>query len=243
MEIFICLAILWILWLVAAKRWRRWLLQPLAILVVGYFIVVSPFGVWLLNWGLTAQLPADTGTPVDAIAILGRGPTLRLGRVTVAWQQWQEERASSIFASGMMDAQEIVNDLQAIGVPASALSGETCSQSTQENALFSAALLRPRNVQDILLITDPPHMWRSLLVFRSVGFNVIPSISSFDFEQLPIRRQVKSFLREYLALLDYALTGKLQMRPSAELDNPPPEVRQKLIDWNCQVEPRVISSG
>lgn len=235
MEVLICLAIVWLLWIVSPKRWRQRLIQPLAMSLIGFVFITSPVFINLLTWGLTAALPTDLGDRTDTIVVLGRGPSSRAERLIVAWQLWQAQRASSIFASGMMDAQPMVNYLQDNGVPTSSLAGEECSQTTAENAIFASAILYPQGVKSILLVTDPLHMWRSFLVFRSVGFTVVPSATTLKSQQLPATQQLINIIREYLGMINYALTGKFRERSTEELHDPLSEVMRKIADWNCTV--------
>jgi len=234
MELLICLAILWFLWLFSSKSWRR-LIQTLAMVIITILVVTSPAFLSLLTWGLTAKLPLDSGERVDAIVILGRGSSLRPDRTAAALQLWQAKRASHIFVSGMMDAIPIVEDLQGDGIPISALAGEECSQSTEENALFSAALLHSQGVQDILLVTDSLHMQRSLLVFGSFGFKATPYPIAINSETLPKTQWLSALVREYLGIVIYTLTGKFQKRSAGVLNTPSPEVLQKISRWNCKI--------
>jgi len=113
----------------------------------------------------------------------------------------------------------MVQLLEARGIPNRVLDGESCSLTTQENALFTAAILHPQGIQRILLITDPPHMMRALLTFRANGFTVIPYTS-----QIPHRWdfKAKAFLdlREYIGLVSYALRGLFLPQRSLALNSP-----------------------
>ncbi|MGF1497972.1 MAG: YdcF family protein [Elainellaceae cyanobacterium] len=242
MEALICLAILWVLWLISSKSWRRRLIQPLAAVVIGILVITSPIFVSLLTWGLTAKLPPTSSDRADAIVVLGRGPNSRPERAAAAWQLWQDERAPRIFISGMMDAEPMVQSLEENGVPISALSGEECSQSTEENAMFASAVLRPQGIEDILLVTDSPHMWRSLLVFRSAGFNVIPHAVALGSPTVPKRQQLEILGREYSGMISYALTGKFRERSPEELYGPSSLVVRKISHWGCQI-PRQDSNS
>lgn len=154
--------------------------------------------------GLVLFLPSDPGTPADAIVILGRGSEFSPSRIELATQLWQANRAPIIFGSGNWDANQFFIQLMQQGIPETALGGEGCSQTTPENALFSAAILQLRSVEKILLVTDGPHMWRSMLDFQDQGFSVIPKISAFP---TAIGFIDKSFLvfREYLFLITSGL--------------------------------------
>jgi uncharacterized SAM-binding protein YcdF (DUF218 family) len=64
--------------------------------------------------------------------------------------------------------------LQDLGVPASALLLEGSSRNTEQNARYSAALLRQQGVQRVLLVTSALHMPRALRHFEAQGLQVVP---------------------------------------------------------------------
>jgi uncharacterized SAM-binding protein YcdF (DUF218 family) len=234
MEFLIVFAVLWLLWLISPKSRRRWLGLAAAV-IAAILIVTSSAFVALLLWGLTVRLPVDPGTRVDAIVVLGRGEAFRLERMAATLDLWQTQRAPRIFTSGMMDAEAMIQEFQASKVPITALAGEECSETTEENAVFSSAILYPEGVRSILLVTDSSHLWRSVLVFQSLGFQVIPHSTTLNLKTQNRLQQLKILLREYAALIQYAWTGKFQLRPPETLTTPPPEVRQRIAEWNCKV--------
>lgn len=196
-------------------RWRRRISGLGATLLCVYLLTLSPTMVKIGNRALVSFLPSDSGAPADAIVVLGRGTAMRRERVDVSARLWEAQRAPLIFASGWGDAKQIADLLKQEGVPAQAIDGEPCSRTTEENARFTAAILQPQNVHRILLVTDPPHMLRSLLTFQSLGFEVVPHTNP-----LPRRlnTKTKAFLvfREYLGLVGYGLRGRfLPREPSA----------------------------
>lgn len=207
----------------------------MAAVFIAIVVFTSPTFTSLLVQGLTAGVPADSGEAVDAIVVLGRGSRQRDNRMAAVWDLWQKKRAPRIFASGMLDAEEMVSDLQSSGVPSSFLSGEECSQSTEENALFSSALLQEYGVKSILLVTDEPHIWRSSLVFQSVGFNVVPHAVPLNSQPLTRLQRLQIAAREYVGVAAHALSGKHRQRSETALAAPPPEVRQKIAQWNCKI--------
>jgi uncharacterized SAM-binding protein YcdF (DUF218 family) len=202
--------------------------------ITAMLVVISPVGIRIGLWGLTSLIPPDSGEPADAIVVLGRGADLRQHRIAEVWKLWQSNRAPKIFASGMSDARQMVRSLEEMGVPEQRLGGEECSQSTQENALFTSALLRSQGIKRIVLVTDSPHMLRSLLTFRSFGFHVIPHPSPQP-TQYPLPDKIGNLLREYVGLAMYALTGQFNPHPTDVLNHPPTEVTQKIRDWVCRV--------
>jgi uncharacterized SAM-binding protein YcdF (DUF218 family) len=52
---------------------------------------------------------------------------------------------------------------------------EDRSRDTYENATFSAEILRRENIRKIFLVTSASHMRRSVVTFRTLGFEVIPA--------------------------------------------------------------------
>lgn len=234
-EFLILLTLIGIAWLISPRRWQRRVIQPVLIGVLIYGIATSPIAANLALKGLTFSLPQDSGSSVDAIVVLGRGDSLRPERIARVKQLWADGRASQVFASGMLDAQPIVEHLKEMGVPGQVLKGESCSQTTEENALYTSAILRPQKVQKILLLTDPPHMLRSFFLFRGFGFAVLPYFSPLP-PQWSSHEQVMFIFREYLALAKYALTGRFKERANFEVNNPPSDVLEKFSDWNCKIE-------
>ena len=152
---------------------------------------------------------------------MGRGGgAFSTDRTNLAKDLWEKKRAPLIFASGIDDAPSMVSQLQDKGVPRQALDGENCSLTTAENALFSAAVLQPRGIKKIILVTDYPHMWRSLLVFRANGFEVIPRSTPLP-SYLGTQASFILKLSEYGGLLTYTFRGILSSTPAeAELDSP-----------------------
>ncbi len=221
--------------MVSSRRWRRKFVIPLAVISILFIFITSPFGIALANWGLTSSLPPDSGEPVDEIVVLGRGEGLRNRRVELLEGLWKVKRSPRMFISGMLDAQPMVEQLEQNGVTRQSLDGESCSRTTQENAQFSAAILRPQGVQKILLVTDPPHMLRSLLLFRSFGFTVLPYMSPLP-PQLGIRDQIFILAREYIGLAYYSMTGRFNQKIDYREKSPPDDVLKKITAWNCRIQ-------
>lgn len=192
---------------------RQWSGFMTACLLV-YLLIFTPKAIAIGNRFLVKQVPTDSGNIADAIVILGRGDDLRQERVNAAAQLWKEHRAPLLFASGKGDALEMAQLFKAQGIPQSAVDGEPCSRTTEENAQFTAEQLQPRHVQRIILVTDPPHMLRSLLTYESYGFKVIPHPN-----RLPatLSNEKKGLLvfREYFGLVSYEIKGRFSNRSEA----------------------------
>ncbi|HEY9643928.1 MAG TPA: YdcF family protein, partial [Coleofasciculaceae cyanobacterium] len=186
------------------RRVLRLLLGGFALL---YLLLLFPPTISFAETALIDQIPQDSGQPADAIVILGRGNALTPSRVEVAAQLWDAHRAPLIFVSGAGDAPVIVQQLQDKGIPRQALGAEECSRTTYENAKFTAAALKPQGIKRILLVTDAPHMLRSLLTFQNVGFTVTP-IPSSTLSGIGRGDRTKIVLHEYGGLLSYSLMGR-----------------------------------
>ena len=107
---------------------------------------------------------------------------------------------------------EIMRDaLVEEGVPREKIWLEGDSDSTQENAAFSAKLLLPRGIRRIVLVTEAYHMLRAERDFRREGFEVDPSPCAYrsaEFDRrwvgwIPNARAItinENTLHEWLAL-------------------------------------------
>lgn len=164
-------------------------------------------------------LPTNSSTAAQAIVILGRGPSQWENKINLTAELWQAKKAPKIFVSGRTEAGETIKLLEEKGIPTQVIDGENCSISTSENAAFTAAILKPQGIERIILITDAPHMWRSLFIFRDNGFTVIPYPSKLSNKWNLYKKAVLT-LRESIYLVGYALNKLFYQQPSAKLNNP-----------------------
>lgn len=207
-------------WVIKRIRWKRQVNRIKILLGILGFTVVLLALFFVLDKALLRLLPSDFAAEADAIVVLGRGPLFNETRIERTTALWQAKQAPMIFVSGRGDSVEIIKELEAQGIPETALDGENCSLTTQENAAFTAAILQPRGIRRIVLITDWPHMWRSLLVFRAYGFKVISQTSEIPFYFGGLRARFFLRLREYTALASYGLRGWYFPYRSPKLNNP-----------------------
>jgi uncharacterized SAM-binding protein YcdF (DUF218 family) len=96
--------------------------------------------------------------------------------------------------------------LQDFGVPPSATLLEDASRNTRENATMTAALLRQRGIDKILLVTSALHMERARRYFVVEGLSVEPAPT--DFEAVPEVEGVLRFLPDAESLLGSARAFK-----------------------------------
>ena len=234
------LVIIAVPWLFRSRRWKRYLSRPVTIVLLLYCISTSPPIAFLAVRGLVSFLPPDSGATADAIVVLSRGK-FGYSRYEVATRLWQANRAPKIFPTGKGDFWQIRQRLKDKGIPPKIINRkimidkQPCARTTEEEAEFTAAILGVKDIKNIILITDPPHMLRSFLTFRRFGFTVIPHPSPLPHNLTSVTVSFLAF-REYLGLVSYALLGRFQSASSDRLHHPPSEVLAEL-SRNCPNHP------
>ncbi|MBX2862730.1 MAG: YdcF family protein [Leptolyngbyaceae cyanobacterium MAG.088] len=182
---------------------------------VAFFLSISPL---LIGEPLLTQfLPTYEGQTADAVVVLGRGKLLRTNRVAEAAYLISGDRSPRVFLSGYGDSYGMAIMLNQLGIPPSKISGESCSHTTEQNAQYTAQLLLPDGVKSIILISDPAHLLRSQLVFRSLGFEVIPYPSPLP-RNIGLRHRRLLAMRESLGLISYGLMGRYWPRTIAAVE-------------------------
>lgn len=88
---------------------------------------------------------------------------------------------------------------EAAGIPPEALLLEASSRSTFENARLTAELLRERDIDQAVLVSDPFHLLRARQQFRRAGIDVFTSPARRD--HLSRAGRVYWVMREGFALL------------------------------------------
>ena len=82
--------------------------------------------------------------------------------------------------SGGPEAQAMAMFIEDLGVPKSALLLEDASRNTKENAIYTAKLLKERNIDHIILVTSALHMERAKQFFEDQGLVVLPSATDYE---------------------------------------------------------------
>ena len=161
---------------------------------------------------------SETPAPSQAILILGTrvygqepGPMLQL-RLEKALALYRQGYAPYLVASGGQGADEGISEaaamrnyLTARGVPAAAILLEDKSTSTYENLRNSASLLRSKGLQQVIVVTNRSHVFRSLYLARLHGLN-----ASGDAAPMSDRlgATVYQFARESAAVLSLMQYGR-----------------------------------
>jgi uncharacterized SAM-binding protein YcdF (DUF218 family) len=219
--------------------WHVWISRFAAIALLTYLFLISPALSSLMTASLTWFVPADSGAPADAIVVLSRGEEVKGQRYEIAVQLWQDQRAPQIFVTAQSNLTHMKKLLQQRQIPTQVLSGTNCAMTTYDEAQSTAAILGPQGVERIILLTDPPHMLRSLLTFRGFGFAVIPHIVSLPNDLRSAERSLLA-LREYPGLVSYALLGRFSWRSPSELKQPSEKMLQTIKARKCQIKPRTL---
>ncbi|AFZ18930.1 YdcF family protein [Allocoleopsis franciscana] len=205
-----------ILWLIKYRTWKHKLKNRKFYWFLFIFTAIFPLFILFSSKLLVVFLPTDPGAKADAIVVLGRGGGEFYDyRVNLAAKLWNNGQAPQIFVSGIADAPSMIEQLKAKGISPQSIDGENCSLTTAENATFSAAILQSRGVQRIILVTDEPHMLRSMLVFRANGFTVIPYTTPLP-SYLGFKDETFLVFREYGGLIGYGLQGLFFPKDSPE---------------------------
>lgn len=151
-----------------SHHWLAWLAVALAALSLTV-ILASNAGAVLLTAALeslAAPLVSPFSTGAQAIVVLGGGP----GREERA-AQLQRKTGLPLLASGIEAVDMKRKITREWAVPIQWM--EENSRSTEENAEFSAKILKQNGVQRILLVTNAIHMLRAQTHFGHQGFEVI----------------------------------------------------------------------
>lgn len=197
-----------------SSPYKKSVLLSVCALGATYLILISPLGAVATTGGLTLFLSPDIGQSADAIVVLGRGPLAEQERAQAAAELWQAQRASTILTTGRGEAPRLSTKLIQLGIPLEAQLIEPKARTTEENAIRSFELLQSIGARRIVLITDQPHMLRSVLTFRSFGFETIPHPVKVP-ASLPAIEKTALALREYVGLISYALIGRFQPRTTS----------------------------
>lgn len=107
-----------------------------------------------------------------------------------------------------------------LGVDRNDILLEEQSRNTYENARLAKKLIDENHFEDIVLVTDASHMWRSELCCQKFGLKVTPAACNYQAQALEFNpktilpsdlgvQQARHGIREYIGLLWYWLNGRI----------------------------------
>jgi uncharacterized SAM-binding protein YcdF (DUF218 family) len=143
-----------------------------AVVVAGLVLVVSIY----------RQARTDQARPAQAIVVLGTaqyngwpGPVFQ-ARLDRAIELWQAGYAPVLVVTGgkmpgdgYTEAEAAWAYLTDAGVPAEAIVTENAASDTWESMRGIAALLQPRGIDEVIVVSDGFHLFRARLMARDVG--------------------------------------------------------------------------
>ena len=197
--------------LALALAWRRRIRSSIAIAALA-FVWLWAWSMPMLSHWLGScieqqyrQMPIAALAKAPAIVVLGGAVSPpQLGgseidlhsaadRVWYAARLFHAGKAPMLILSGGYDperhayseARAMATFLADLGVPAQAMVLEEQSRNTRQNAANSAALLKARGINRILLVTSALHMPRAMALFTAQGLQVIAAPTDFEASQAP----------------------------------------------------------
>lgn len=162
--------------------------------------------------------------PAQAIVVLGSGLSAdltlsaaglsRLAHAIVLWRQGLSPVivfSGAGFLGGPSEAEVAARYAVALGVPADAILAEGGGRTTREESVRIAALLHPRGIRRVLLVSSDLHLARGVPLFARAGFEPLPAPSD-RFSGLASSAEDRLYLgralaQELLAQLYYRLAG------------------------------------
>jgi len=187
-------------------------------LVIGTF---TPLGLALtvpLDYRF-ALSPPDFAIPPDGIILLAGSGIGGIEAVSALSQHYPKARLifSGFQATDPGDEFMLKKFVQLGGDPAR-MYMEPRARTTFEDALYAAALLKPKPTERWMLVTSATHMPRAVGCFRAAGFQVEPHPVEFATDQShpfsgfvpgpPALYYLDRAAKEWMGLIAYRLMGK-----------------------------------
>ncbi len=130
----------------------------------------------------SSEGPADAAVVLGA-AVYGREPSpVFVERIRHAVDLYKTGKVRKIVMTGGLGGGDRVTEAEAArnwavreGVPASDIVVENRSTTTFENLENVKPLLQENGLNSILVVSDPPHMRRSMMIAGNLGLNAEPS--------------------------------------------------------------------
>lgn len=159
----------------------------------------------------------------EAILVLGAksykgdsyNPCL-VARVSHAVDLYKQGFAKKIIMSGGTDQEDQKNEAltmkeiaQGLHIPEKDIILEKNSHSTYENILFSKKIMQNNVIQSVIIVTEPFHSPRAVLIAQKDGldFSVSPTTTSQCWQRWTYGSRF--FLREPFAIMYYFLKGRI----------------------------------
>ncbi len=162
---------------------KRWLALTLLGLISMFFIVIGYSALSIYLYGSnTSKVPADAAIVLGAAAWGDKPSPVFRERINHGINLYKRNDIQQlIFTGGQGESSEpaeaIVAKRYAIaqGVDAADILTETQSRTTRQNLYYASQVATTHQLRRILIISDPLHMKRSVLMARDLGMDAYPS--------------------------------------------------------------------
>ncbi len=185
------------------KRLAGWLL-PIGLVLIAALASVDQYGY------------ADRAQPADVIIVLGsqvradgQPGTSLARRAAHAASLYHQGYANFVLCSGGVgdhppsEARAACGRVMELDVPPEAIVYEEDAHSTEENAAFSAQIMRARGWQTAILATDGFHLFRATWMFQRAGITVYPSPAQITAGPMDTVERLGREVREVFGLVWY----------------------------------------
>ncbi len=162
---------------------KRWLALTLLGLISMFFVVIGYSALSIYLYGSnTSKVPADAAIVLGAAAWGDTPSPVFRERINHGINLYKRNDIQQlIFTGGQGESSEpaeaIVAKRYAIaqGVDAEDILTETQSRTTQQNLYYASLVTTAHQLKRILIISDPLHMKRAVLMARNLGIDAYPS--------------------------------------------------------------------
>jgi uncharacterized SAM-binding protein YcdF (DUF218 family) len=189
---------------------RRSYRAILALIVLGLLLAGGlAIDIWRYG-GVVTETPADAALVLGA-AVIGDQPSpVLVERLRHAQALFETGQVRVIVVTGgrspedeLTEAEASRNWLVAQGVPADAIVLENASRTTIENLQFARPVLAGHGLDSVLVVSDPLHMRRAVLIAEREGIHAAPSPTQTSRYQswgttLPFLAREVWFMAQYL---------------------------------------------
>ncbi|MFA7275522.1 MAG: YdcF family protein [Pseudobdellovibrionaceae bacterium] len=157
------------------------------------------------------QLGSDGARILEFVALSHRYPQARLVFTG---------GSGAIEAGGRSEAEVARQAFESLGLDMKRVEFEGESRNTYENMILSRSKVHPQAGENWLLVTSAYHMPRSVAIFRTGGWEVIPCPAGYltdgHYSYLPTAKVLEGFflfhvaVREMIGIIAYVFTGKIE---------------------------------
>lgn len=187
-----------------------------AILALSAAIVLLAGGLAVDIWryaGQASNQPADAALVLGAAVLWDRPSPVLVERLRHAQTLYDNGQVSRIIVTGGRSPEDKLSEAVASrnwlidnGVPASAIVMEDQSRTTIENFALAVPVMEKAEIGTTLIVSDPLHMRRAMLIANRVGMAAQPSPTTTS-RYLSWQTTLPFLFREVWLIGQYVLTG------------------------------------